>query len=179
MVFYGSPTHPRGMGPLIRLCLHNNIEPWFIPPAEPWRNGVVEKFNNLYCDKFLSRIMMTSDEDLKRESLEFEQRHNNHYRYNKLQGRTPIKALMDTEKRLKFPDPNRMPRYPIKKPVSGKYHVVRFIRGNLKLNIFGEQFNMHPDLQYEYVVATVDVKEQLLKIYMDHEQVDEFNYHLR
>ncbi len=41
MSFYGSPTHPRGMGPLIRLCLHHNMETWFIPAAEPWRNGVV------------------------------------------------------------------------------------------------------------------------------------------
>lgn len=179
MVFYGSPTHPRGMGPLIRLCLHNNIEPWFIPPSEPWRNGVVEKFNNLYCDKFLRRVTMTSAEDLKRESLEFEQRHNNSYRYSKLKGMTPLKALAETGKRLNFPDPNQLPKYPIKKPESGKYHVVRFIRGNLKLNIFGEQFKVHPDLQYEYVVATVDVKEQLLKIYMDHAQVEEFKYQLR
>jgi putative transposase len=42
MVFFGSRTHPRGLGPLIRLCLAMDVEPWFIPPAEPWRNGVVE-----------------------------------------------------------------------------------------------------------------------------------------
>jgi hypothetical protein len=35
MTFFGSPTHPRGMGPLIRLCLHHGIEPWFIPMAGP------------------------------------------------------------------------------------------------------------------------------------------------
>jgi transposase-like protein len=34
--FFGSPTHPRGMGPLIRLCLHHGVEPWFIPISEPW-----------------------------------------------------------------------------------------------------------------------------------------------
>jgi len=34
MCFYGSPTHPRGMGPLIRLCLHHGVEPWFIR----WQN---------------------------------------------------------------------------------------------------------------------------------------------
>jgi len=38
MSFFGSRRHPRGMGPLIRLCLHHGIEPWFIPMAEPWRN---------------------------------------------------------------------------------------------------------------------------------------------
>ena len=48
MVFYGSRAHPRAMGPLIRLCLASQVEPWFIPPAEPWRNGVVEKFNHIW-----------------------------------------------------------------------------------------------------------------------------------
>jgi putative transposase len=37
MTFYGSPTHPRGMGKLIRLCLHYGVEPIFIPLKEPWR----------------------------------------------------------------------------------------------------------------------------------------------
>jgi transposase InsO family protein len=41
-----SPGYPGGMGALIRLCLINGIELWFIPRGEPWRNGVVEKFND-------------------------------------------------------------------------------------------------------------------------------------
>ena len=56
----GSPTHPRGMGPLIRLCLLYGVNLWFIPPAEPWRNGVVEKFNDHYRQKFLAKVTMTS-----------------------------------------------------------------------------------------------------------------------
>ncbi|MDP3015868.1 MAG: IS481 family transposase, partial [Deltaproteobacteria bacterium] len=54
MAFFGSPTHPRGMGPLIRLCLLYGVNLWFIPPAEPWRNGGVEKFNDHYRQKFLA-----------------------------------------------------------------------------------------------------------------------------
>ena len=55
LAFYGSPTHPRGMGPLIRLCLRYGVNLWFIPPSEPWRNGLVEKFNDHYQQKFLDR----------------------------------------------------------------------------------------------------------------------------
>lgn len=55
---FGSPTHPRGMLPLIRLCLHNGVEPWFIPMADPWRNGVVEKFNEHYEQKFLGKVVI-------------------------------------------------------------------------------------------------------------------------
>ena len=39
LAFFGSPAHPRSMGPLIRLCLHYGVNLWFIPPSEPWRNG--------------------------------------------------------------------------------------------------------------------------------------------
>jgi putative transposase len=179
MSFYGSRKHPRGMGPLIRLCLHNHVEPWFIPVAEPWRNGVIEKFNDHYQQRFLSKIIMNTEHDLKVHSLAFEQRHNSAYRYSKLGGKTPLKALLASGKELKFPDKEKAPAYPMKKPVTGRYHVVRFIRGDMKLNIFGELFNVSPDLQYEYVVATIDVKEQKLKLCLDKTQVDEFYYQLR
>ena len=98
MSFYGSRKYPRGMGPLIRLCLPNDIESWFIPVAEPWRNGVVEKFNDHYQQRFLSKIIMASESDLITESLAFEQRHNSTYRYSKLGGKTPLKALAVSQK---------------------------------------------------------------------------------
>jgi putative transposase len=81
LVFYGSRQHPRGMGPLIRLCLLYDVQPWFIPMAEPWRNGVVEKFNDHYQKGLLRRMLMESVEDLRQESLLFEQKHNAQYRY--------------------------------------------------------------------------------------------------
>lgn len=179
MSFYGARRYPRGMGPLIRLCLHNNVEPWFIPVAEPWRNGVVEKFNDHYRQRFLGKITMATEKDLRIQSLVFEQRHNSSYRYSKLGGKTPLTALLASEKDLRFPDNEGAPKHPMKKPITGRYHVVRFIRGNLKLDIFGELFQMSPDIQYEYVIATIDVKEQKLKIYLNKTQVDEFIYQLR
>lgn len=178
MPFYGSPTHPRGMGPLIRLCLHQGVEPWFIPISEPWRNGVVEKFNDHFRQRFLNRIPIATKAELVTESLAFEQRHNGSYRYSKLGGKTPIKALEASKLKLRFPEQEEPPRHRMKKPVSGKYHLIRFIRSNRKLNIFGEVFSLAPELQHEYVVATIDVKEQKLKIYLDKTQVDEFNYKL-
>ena len=39
LTFRGNNKYPKGMGSLIRMCLHNNVEPWFIPMAEPWRPG--------------------------------------------------------------------------------------------------------------------------------------------
>jgi putative transposase len=177
--FYGSPRHPRGMGPLIRLCLFNKVEPWFIPVAEPWRNGVVEKFNELYEQKFLNKIAMATKADLEAGSLAFEQRHNCSFKYSKLGGKTPLKALATSERKLRFPERNEAPSYSHKKPEAGRYHVVRFIRSDQRLNVFGELFRVPPELEHEYVVATIDAKEQKLKLYLDKTQVEEFDYQLR
>jgi len=57
--------------------------------------------------------------------------------------------------------------------------VVRYIRSDSRLNIFGEMFPVSDELQYEYVVATIVVKEQKLKLFLADEQVDEFNYWLQ
>ena len=179
MAFFGSPAHPRGMGPLIRLCLRYGVHLWFIPPSEPWWNGVVEKFNDHYQQKFLAKVPMSSMTQLGQESLAFEHRHNSTYRYSKIQGKTPLKALASTEKTLIFPSTGDVPRHPLNKPEEGCYHLVRFIRSDCRVNIFGEMFPVPPETQYEYVVATVDVKDQTLKLFLDTIQVDEYKYQLR
>jgi hypothetical protein len=179
MSFFGSPTHPRGMGPLIRLCLYNGVEPWFIPMAEPWRNGMIEKFNDRYQQRFLGKVTLASMEELQSGSLAFEQRHNSRYRYSKIKGDTPLKALAVSSAKLRFPAVDEPPMYRQKKPEIGKYHVVRLIRSDMKLNIFGELFTVPPETMLEYVVATIDVKEQKLKLFLDKKQVEEFNYKLR
>ena len=177
--FFGSPTHPRGMGPLIRLCLRYDIHLWFIPPSEPWWNGIVEKFNDHYQQKFLGKVTMRSMTELRQESLAFEHRHNSTYRYSKLKGKTPLKALADMQKALVFPSKSDAPKHPLDKPEQGCYHFVRFIRSDCRLNIFGEIFPAPPETQYEYVVATIDVKEQKLKLFLDTIQVEEYKYQLR
>ncbi len=153
------------MGPLIRLCLHYGIELWFVPPAEPWRNGVVEQFNNQYEQKFLGKVPMRTKEELRKGALAFECKHNSRYRYGKLNGKTPLNALAQYgNKRLRFPPELPAPQTPLDKPKTGYYHLIRLIRSDRKLNIFSERFRVSPELQYEYVVATIDVKEQKLKL---------------
>jgi transposase InsO family protein len=179
MAFYGTPAHPRGMGSLIRLSLLYGVQLWFIPIGEPWRNGVVEKFNDHYRQKFLDKVIMTSRDELQKESLAYENKHNSTYRYSKLKGQTPLAALSRLGQKLVFPNRSQAPRYPLEKPESGHYHIVRFIRSDLHLNIFGEFFPAPPETEYEYVVATVDVKEQKLKLFLDRIQVEEYKYRLR
>jgi hypothetical protein len=118
--------------------------------------------------------MQTADQ-LREGALAFEHKHNSCYRYSKLNGKTPLQALAQTGKRpLRFPPDESAPQTPLQKPRTGRYHLIRFIRSECTLDIFGERFRVSPDLQYEYVVATIDVKEQKLKLFHDKLQVDEF-----
>jgi putative transposase len=167
------------MGPLIRLCLRYGVNLWFIPPSEPWWNGIVEKFNDHYEQKFLGRVTMSSMQQLRQESLAFEHRHNSTYRYSKLKGNTPLKALAASKKKLIFPSKSDDLKHPLDKPEEGHYHLVRFIRSDCRMSIFGEMFSVPPQTQYEYVVATIDVKEQKLKLFLDTIQVEEYKYPLR
>ena len=140
---------------------------------------MIENFNDRYQQMFLGKVNMASEDDLRVGSRAFEERHNNKYRYSKLKGHTPLKALAASHTTLRFPTEKEPPTHRLKKPEVGKYHVVRLIRSDLKLNVFGECFSVPPETMLEYVVATIDVKEQKLKLFLDNKQVTDFGYKLR
>jgi len=77
---------------------------------------------------------------------------------------------------LRFPDPEAPPPDWRKDPAKGRYHFVRLIRNDLRLNIFGESFSVPPELEFEYAVATIDVKEQKLTISHDGKPVKQIGY---
>jgi len=117
--------------------------------------------------------------DLRTGTLAFEQRHNSRYRYSKLGGKTPLKALAAVNATLRFPTQEDAPRHRLTKPETGRYNLVRLIRSDLKINIFGESFPVPPETKLEYVVATIDVKDQKLKLFSNKVQIEEFDYSLR
>lgn len=179
MVFYGSRAHPRGLGPLIRLCLAMGVEPWFIPPAEPWRNGVVEKFNDRWRQFGPLRHALSSRTAVDRANGTFEDRHNAHYRYSKLGGRTPNAALAASAVSLRFPSQPQAPQHPLPKPAHGRYHVIRFVRQDGCIDVFGERLRVPPEAVYAYVRATVDVARQQLSVVLDGRVIDQHPFHLR
>ncbi len=172
--FFGSQRYPRNMGQVIRLCLDYGVQPVFIPVREPWRNGVIEKFNDYWNKMFYSKVTMTTEQQLREQSFDFENRHNCMWRYSALNSKTPLDFLAEKQIQLKFPVGN--PVQKIAKPRKGKYHVIRFIRSDLMLDIFGEKFAMPSEVKYEYVKATIDVKKESLQVYRDCVQVAEFGY---
>jgi hypothetical protein len=175
--FRGSNRYPRSTGQVIRLCLQHGVEPVFIPFHEPWRNSYVEKFNFYWRDKFFSKIQMHSFKELHVQSRAFESRHNCSWRYDALKGKTPLETLQYSGKELKFPYGS--PPDKLECPDTGKYHLMRFIRKDLKLDVFGEKFSLPENLKYEYVKATVDIGKQKLSVYLDKKKVVEYDYKTR
>lgn len=177
--FFGSRRFPHGMGALIRLCLLHGVEPCFIPIREPWRNGVIERFNRSWVSGFFKHIQLTGWQNLVSESNRFEQLWNSAHRHSALQGLTPLKYLETRNSVLRYPPHREPPRFPLPKPKIGRYHFIRFVRSSRKLDLFGESFPMPIECTYEYVRATVDVPHQKLMVYLGNELIHSFKYPLR
>ncbi len=175
--FRGSIRHPRSPGLVIRLCLYFGVQPVFIPIREPWRNGVIEKFNDTYNKKFFRQQWFSSYSTLKRQSKNFQRFHNKHHRYSYLKGKTPLEIIQNDGfepirigANTKLPDFDTVP--------DGNIIFIRFIRSNRILDIFGEKFKVSKSLVYSYVKAVVVTELHRLQLYLGEELVDSFDYQL-
>ena len=173
--FRGSNRYPRSFGLVIRLCLYYGITPVFIPIGEPWRNGVIESFNDTYDKRFYRRQWFQSYSALKRQSKNFQRFHNKYHRYSCLKGKTPLEVIEEeTFEPFTLAPATKLPR--LDYIPDGKILLIRFIRSDRKLNIFGETFKVSKDLVYSYVKAVIATKIHALNIYLGDELVDTFEY---
>ena len=76
-------------GPIVATCLDLGITPRFIPLREPWRNGVVEHFNDVWDKSFFRTETFTSIDHLRNENTAFIEFHNTHHRYSTHNGASP------------------------------------------------------------------------------------------
>ena len=174
----GSNRYPRSAGLVIKLCLYLQVEPIFIPLGEPWRNGCIERFQASFQYRFFRKIRFADFQDLCRKAKKFERFHNRHHRYQYLGGKTPDEIISDQTKPprgfpIDFSWKNLKGRLR-----QGRIHLLRFIRSNRRLDIFGERFQVGKSLVYEYVRATILVKEQKIKIFHQDRLVHEIDYQL-
>jgi len=175
--FRGSNRYPRSPGLVIRLCLYFGVTPVFIPIKEPWRNGVIEKFNDTYNKKFFRRQFFQSYLSLKRQSKNFQRFHNKHHRYSCLNGKTPLEVIRSSDFKAQTIGANtKLPQLDI--VPDGNIILIRFIRSNRMLDIFGEKFKLSKDLVYSYVKAIIVTEIHQLQIYLGNELVDTMDYQL-
>lgn len=158
----------RQPGQLVRLCLAHHVTPTFIPFAEPWRNGVVEHYNNTFDKKFFRTERFAGITQLIDRYAAFEDFHNATHRYSALKGATPDQAHARA---------GLCPRLPaaIDAPTSfaglaGTVEYIRLIRSNRQLRVLDHTFTMPEAVVYEYVTATLVVEDrELVVTHHDHE----------
>jgi transposase InsO family protein len=160
--FRGSNRYPRSFGLLIRLCLYLGVEIVFIPPGQPWRNGIVEKFNDVYDKLFFRRQQFKNLARLQSELRQFESFHNRSHRYSKLRQRTPWHVHTTKSRRLLPKSFVLHKRIPWR---DGKISFVRLTDQTGAVQFFTEQFTVAPGLVHEYVKGTILTKPGLLKFY--------------
>jgi hypothetical protein len=150
----------------------------FIPPAcEPWRNGMIERFNDTYNKKFFRRQWLPSYATLKRQSINFQRFHNKHHRYSCLNGKTPNEVLKASKlNALTIGANTELPKFD--EIADGNVIFIRFIRSNRVLDIFGEKFKVSKELIYSYVKAVIVTKIHRLQLYIGDELIDTYDYSL-
>jgi transposase len=144
---------PKGLGLVVRLCLHQGVIPRFVPPSEPWRQGTVEHFNDTFDKRFFRQERFASLPHLKQRARDFETFHNANHRYRSTNGRTPAESAQHDERR----PPRPLAELPAEWPKSGRVEFVRFIRSDRKLRLLGRAITMPESVVYEYLTAVLDL----------------------
>lgn len=173
--FRGSNRYPRSFGLVIRLCLYYGVQPVFIPIGEPWRNGVIEHFNDTYNRKFFRRQWFPSYAFLQQQSKNFQRFHNKQHRYSCLKNKTPLETIAREQYKpitlgpnTKLPDLDDIP--------DGNIILIRFIRSDCTLDIFGEKFKVPENLIYSYVKAVIITEIHQLQVFLGEDLVKTYEY---
>lgn len=161
--FRGSNRHPRSLGIVLRLALSIGVTPIFIPPSEPWRNGVIEKFNSNLAKYFFSVQRFASFEDLEDKTPGFSDFHNQHHRYS-TQGSKPPNQIKSISQEHKLGSINLEDPIPL---IDGSVIFIRLIRSDRSLTILGTNFTVKKELIYTYVVAELVINQHVLLVKQD------------
>jgi putative transposase len=178
LAFWGSLKVPGAVGRVIRLCLSLNVTPVFIPRGEPWRNGIIERFNGTMQSSLL-KIKYSNLEELQRGAEHYDDVHNHTHHYSTQNGMTPYKAF----ELFRYPIRALDESYELPKgklPLeSGEIHLIRFVRSDLKFNVFGLSIPLTEKAKYEYIKGIILVEEHRLLIFRDTEYLTEFPFPLK
>lgn len=162
-------------GPIVATCLDLGVTPRFIPLREPWRNGVVEHFNDVWDKSFFRTEVFNSIDHLRTENDAFIEFHNTHHRYSAHGGASPNQVWDDL---LRNPlESGYQP--PTRLPAKGRIEVVRFIRSNRRVDLFGKRISVAEDQTHQYVTAIIKVRtKKVIVVTLDGEIIHNGTYDL-
>jgi transposase InsO family protein len=173
--FRGSNRYPRSLSQFTRVCLDLGVEPVFVPPREPWRNGVIENLNGLLDNLWLNREHFKDYPHLRASANEVEVAINTTHRLPALDGRTPTEFVADASLR---PLPSGYDwRKRDLRLVKGKVSFIRLVRKSGRITLCAnDKFEIGQEYQWQYVLAIVDVAANRLDIYHQTQLVKSFEY---
>lgn len=173
--FRGSNRYARSFGKVVKMCLGLDIEPLFVPPREPWRNGFIENFNGQAERLLLNRDSFADFAQLQAGVARLEQAVNTTHRYAALDGQTPQEFVAG--KNLCYLSPDYDGHQRNLQLVKGKISFIRLVRKSGRITLCADdKFEVDPDLRWQYVLAQVDVQAQVLRIYLQGELIKTFEY---
>jgi putative transposase len=146
----------------------------FIPPGEPWRNGIVERFNDVYDKLFFRPQQFKSLARLRTELLHFETFHNHSHRYAKLAQRTPWSVHTAKSRRL-LPKSFVLHHKPLPWR-DGKISFIRLTDRAGAVHFFSQRFEITKGLVNEYVRGTIFTKQNLLKFFHQGKIIKVYRY---
>lgn len=163
----GIPPQSQHFGPVVATCLDLGVTPRFIPLREPWRNGVVEHFNDVWDKSFFRTARFDGVPTLTSENAEFEGFHNSQHRYSAHGGKSPAEITSGMDITV----PSRGYQPPQQLPRRGRIEVVRFVRSNRRLDLFGKAISLSEEQVYSYVTAIIRPRAQSLTVITLHGEV--------
>jgi len=145
----------------VRVCLDLEVGVRLIPFGEPWRNAVIEHFNDVFDKRFFRTERFRDLGHLTERARAFEVFHNARHRYSALKGATPS----EWERRAAFSPSLLDPGYelPTTVPGRGRVEFIRLIRSDRLLKVLGAKITVPQELVHRYVTATLLVREQRLR----------------
>jgi len=162
-------------GPIVATCLDLGVVPRFIPVREPWRNGVVEHFNDVWDKSFFRTEVFSSIEHLRTENAAFIEFHNTHHRYSAHGGATPNQIW---DGRLQAPLSSAY-RPPTRLPAQGRIEVIRYVRSNRRVDLFGKRIVVAEDHTHQYVTAIIKVRaKKVIVVTLDGEIIHNGDFNL-
>lgn len=176
LAFRGSNRYPRSFGLVVRLALALGIAVVFIPVKEPWRNGIIERFNRTYDQRFFRSQVFEDFLQLQQASGEFASYHNANHRYSTLAHKTPDQTHNEFLSSARYDgsiDLNE--RIPLE---DGDIYYIRFIRSDCKLHLPTESFPVDKSLKYAYVVAQISVENHCIFLQQNDNVIQTIEYRM-
>jgi len=171
--FLGWGSAARYLSRVIRVCLRFGIEPIFIPPAQPQRNGAVEWFNGWFQPRLFQRHY-TRTSALKRELQHLEDTVNAQHVQRRLGGLTPDQHRR-RQKLQKLPTRFEIPLTAL--PIAtGRVIFIRQVTPKGWIHLLSLSFKVGKRLKGQFVKAVLDTQRAQLTLYAQGQIIKRWPY---